>query len=210
MNASGVVHVMLTVLFTATAVHGVHRAVAPHRAGWRERGDRLLHAAMAATMAAMPWSHGASLPHPAGTAFFTVAAFWFPVTAVHRDHGSRLAALARSLPPATGMAAMAWMEWQTRAVPGPPHEKLAGPPTPAHHAGLPGHTAHLSATAQTVTAVLALCLLAYALSSLTRVLPGRHTRSAPVTDSIDRPEPYGPFWDGSMALGTSIMLLLHH
>ncbi|MFI6017582.1 DUF5134 domain-containing protein [Streptomyces sp. NPDC051287] len=202
MNASGVVHGMLTVLFTATAVHGVHRAVAPRRAGWRERGDQLLHAAMAATMAAMPWSHGASLPHPAETAFFTVAALWFPVTAIHRDHGSRLAALARRLPPATGMAAMAWMEWQTHA--------MAGLPAPAHHIGAPGHTAHLSATARTVTAALALCLLAYALSSLTRVLPGRRTRSAPATDSIDRPEPYGPFWDGSMALGTSIMLLLHH
>ncbi|MFJ5643812.1 DUF5134 domain-containing protein [Streptomyces sp. NPDC093223] len=210
MNASGLVHGMLTVLFTATAVHGVHRAVAPRRAGWRERGDRLLHAAMAITMAAMPWTHGAPLPHPAGTAFFTAAAVWFPVTAVRRGHGSPVAALARSLPPATGMAAMVWMEWQRHAMTGAPHENLAGPPASPHHIGAPGHTAHLSPTAQTVTAALALCLLAYALSSLTRVLPGRHIRPAPATGSIDRHAPYEPFWDGSMALGTSIMLLLHH
>ncbi|MFJ9346509.1 DUF5134 domain-containing protein [Streptomyces sp. NPDC101237] len=210
MNASGLVRVMLTVLFTAAAVRGVHRAVAFHRAGRRERGDRILHAAMAAAMAVMPWSHGSPLPHPAGTAFFAAAAVWFPVTAVRRDSRSWGAALAGSLPATTGMAAMAWMEWQAHAMVGPPHEKLPGPPATAHHAGLPGHAAHLSPAVQTVTGALALCLLAYALSSLVRVLPGRHTRRGPAKGAIDRPEPYGPFWDGSTALGMSIMLLMPH
>src|SRR5690349_20786825 len=109
MRATDVVHLMLTALFAAAAGHAVYRGVMSYGVGWRGRGDQLLHTAMALTMAVMPWSREALLPHPVGTVFFTTAALWFPLTAVRRRHEARLGAVAGRLPFTAGMAAMAWM-----------------------------------------------------------------------------------------------------
>ncbi|MFD6961136.1 DUF5134 domain-containing protein, partial [Streptomyces venezuelae] len=56
------VHGMLTLLFAAVALHMLWHAVRSPGAGRRDRVDLVLHCAMAAAMAAMPWSPG---PPPA-------------------------------------------------------------------------------------------------------------------------------------------------
>ncbi|MEU9292009.1 DUF5134 domain-containing protein [Streptomyces sp. NPDC048275] len=56
------------------------------------------------------------------TALFAAAALWFPLSALSRRRGERLPAVARSLPSAAGMAAMAWM---ARPMAGSGHEVLA-------------------------------------------------------------------------------------
>ena len=70
MNASDLVHVMLTALFAAAAVNGVRRA-ASGAAGRRGRGDQLLHAATASGMAVMPFfavaAPGSRSPSSVGT-----------------------------------------------------------------------------------------------------------------------------------------------
>ncbi|AVH55209.1 MULTISPECIES: DUF5134 domain-containing protein [Streptomyces] len=185
MSASDAVYCMLTALFTATAVHGLRRGVMSRNTGWRGRGDHLLHTAMALVMAVMPWSWGRSLHHTAQAVFFAAAALWFPLTAVCRHQESRLAATVRRLPYTVGMAAMAWMAWT------------------AHTAGPP-------AAAEATTAALALYLLTYALWSLIRVMPALRTAPYPAAGPHAGQEPYGHFWDGSMALGTVIMLLMPH
>ncbi len=74
----------------------------------RDRGDHLLHTVMALAMAVKPWNGGGMLPE-APTTFFTAAALWFPLTAVSRQRQFELTDVARRLPYAAGMAAMAWM-----------------------------------------------------------------------------------------------------
>ncbi|WP_351228986.1 DUF5134 domain-containing protein [Streptomyces sp. NPDC002133] len=210
MSASDVVYCLLTALFTATAVHGLRRGVMSRNTGWRGRGDHLLHAAMALVMAVMPWSWGRSLHHTAQAAFFAAAVLWFPLTAVCRHQESRLAATVRRLPYTAGMAAMAWMAWTAHTAASPSHEDLADTFPAAHHTTRLGHTAGPSAATEAITAVLALYLLACALWSLIRVMPPLRTPPHPAAGPHTGQEPYGHFWDGSMALGTVIMLLMPH
>ncbi|MGP4052021.1 DUF5134 domain-containing protein [Streptomyces sp. 2A115] len=210
MSATDVVYCVLTALFAAAAVHGLRHGVLSRSAGWRGRVDHLLHTAMALAMAVMPWSWGRALPELPQTAFFAAAALWFPLTAVSHRQESRLAATARRLPYAAGMAAMAWM---THSTAGRSHETLAGGLPAAHHAAQLGHPAGESRAGDTVTAVLALYLLACALWSLTRDMPTLRTAADTVVDSVDAStvkQPYGRFRDGSMTLGTVIMLLMPH
>ncbi|GAA2332106.1 DUF5134 domain-containing protein [Streptomyces kunmingensis] len=187
MSSLNVVHALLTALFGGAALYAVRHALAADGHAWRVRVDHLLHAAMALAMAAMPWG-----PTPARNAqavFFTVAALWFTCTPTRRPRESRPAALVRRLPSALGMAAMVWM--------------LRTPHT-LHHAP----TAMTeSRTGSPVTAALALCLLGCALRSLTRSIPALWTAAHPVGGL---PRPYRHFWDGSMALGTAIMLIMPH
>lgn len=181
MSAPDVVHGMLTALFAAAALHGLRHGVLSPRSGWRGRVDHVLHAVMALAMAAAPW--GRVLPGRAQTAFFVAATLWFPLTAVRR-HESRLTVTAGRLPSALGMAAMAWM------------------------VRMP-HATGESRAADAVTAMLALSLLGYALRSLTRDMPT--LRSPTQTECTATPgECYRHFWDGSMALGTAVMLLMPH
>ncbi|MFD6193483.1 DUF5134 domain-containing protein [Streptomyces sp. NPDC060275] len=213
MSPTDTVFGMLTVLFTAAAVHGLWQLVSSRSAGWSERVDHLLHTAMALAMAVMPWSWGRALPGPPQALFFTAAALWFPLTAAAgRPRGTWPGALPGRLPYAGGMAAMAWM---THSMAGSPHETLAGGPPVAHHAAagrLPGE----SALGDAPGAVLALWLVTCALWSLTRDLPGlggsRHTASDHTGVRAPGPvrHPCGHFWDGSMALGTAVMLLMPH
>jgi hypothetical protein len=210
MSAVDTVHCMLAALFTAAAVHGLHRVVASRDAGWRERVDHLLHTVMALAMAVMPWGWGGWWHHPAQVVFFLAAALWFPLTAVRRQRGPLLRAVAGRLPFTAGMAAMAWMAWQGYAVAGASHEVLAGGSTLAHPAGAGRHVAPTSDLAQTVTAALALILLASALAWLIRIMPDLCADVAsPPTDS-DGDGLYGRFWHGAMALGTAIMLFMPH
>ncbi|MGW1544468.1 DUF5134 domain-containing protein [Streptomyces sp. NPDC002309] len=207
MSASDAVYCMLTAVFTAGAVHGLWHGVMSRNIGWRGRGDHLLHTAMALAMAVMPWSWGRLLHHTAQVAFFAVAALWFPLTAACRHQESRLAATVRRLPYTAGMAAMAWT---AHTAAGPSHEDLAEAFPAAHHTTGLGHTAGPSAAAEAITAVLALYLLACALWSLIRVMPALRTTPHPAAGPHAGQEPYGHFWDGSMALGTVIMLLMPH
>jgi hypothetical protein len=188
-SAHDLVHSLLTVLFAAVAVHGVYRCLVSRGAGWRGRGDQLLHTAMALAMAVMPWSRGALSHHPAQVTFFATAAIWFPLTAVRRRHESRFTALARRLPSTAGMAAMAWMAWAAHPAAGHAHENRATPPT---------------------TALLALSLLTCALWSLIRVMPPLRDGPTLSVEPIDRHQAYLHFWDGTMALGTTVMLLMPH
>ncbi|MFG3142738.1 DUF5134 domain-containing protein [Streptomyces sp. NPDC048211] len=206
MSAHEVVYCMLTALFTAAAVHGLRRGVLARGPGRRDRVDRLLHAAMALAMAAMPWSRGPALPVTAQVVFFAAAALWFPLTAVGRGQGSGPAAVARALPSAAGMAAMAWMAWTAHPAGGPAHENLAGAFPAAHHAAHMGHSPGESGTGDVVVPVLALYLLGCAPRSLTRDMPPLRPGAAAAAPR----ELYGHFWDGSMALGTAIMLVMPH
>jgi hypothetical protein len=186
MSAADAVHGMLTALFAAAAVHTLRQAVLKRHSGWRSRGDSLLHTVMASAMAVMPWHQIDDGPPPGRTAFFFVAAaLWFPLTAVLSRRGARLTGLVHSMPHAVGMLAMAWM--------------------PVRHGGVTDtHTGDM------VTGVLTLCLLAYALRSLTRDMPTLLAIPGSVSMSTDLGGPCDRFWQGSMALGTAIMLLSHH
>ncbi|WP_171115138.1 MULTISPECIES: DUF5134 domain-containing protein [unclassified Streptomyces] len=212
MSAPDVVHGMLTALFTAAALHGLRHGILSPGSGWRSRIDHLLHAVMALAMAAMPWGRV-----PVGTAqstFFVAAALWFPLTAVRRRHESQLTATARRLPYAVGMAAMAWMV-MPHATKDAPHQTQAKGLPSAHQGAHLACPAGESSPADVVIAVLALCLLTCALRSLTRaMLPVRATKeTVDISDAVGTStlgESYRHFWDGSMALGTAIMLLMPH
>lgn len=190
MSPSDLVDSMLAVLFAVAAVCGAYRSVSSRGVGWRVRGDQLLHTAMALTMAVMPWSRGPVAHHTALVTFFAAAALWFPLTAVRGPGERRVTAVAGRLPSTAGMAAMAWMTSMTWA---------------AHP-----HAAHPSTLARATTAALALYLAACALWSLLRIMPPLHTITDPPTGPARRQEPYTRFWDGSVALGTTIMLLMSH
>ncbi|WUJ83314.1 DUF5134 domain-containing protein [Streptomyces sp. NBC_00377] len=112
-------------------------------------------------------------------------ALWFPLTSVLSRRGSRLVRLVRRSPYAVGMLAMAWM--------------------PVRHDGLTD-----ARTGDAITGVLALCLLAYALRSLTRDMPGLGGASGRVGVSTGIGGPCDRFWHGSTAMGTAIMLLMRH
>jgi hypothetical protein len=109
MSATEVVDYMLTALFTAAAVRALRQGVLTRTRACRSRVDHLLHAAMALAMAVMPWSWGRALPELPQSVFFAAAALWFPLTAVSRHRQFELTDVARRLPYAVGMTAMAWM-----------------------------------------------------------------------------------------------------
>ncbi|WP_217551827.1 DUF5134 domain-containing protein [Streptomyces sp. GbtcB6] len=206
MTATDVVSCMLTALFAAAAVRALRYALVSRSLEWRGRVDHLLHTAMALAMAVMPWNRGPGLPELPQTAFFATAALWFPLTAAGCRQRSRLAAAARRLPYAVGMAAMAWM---TLSMAGPSHTPVAEGLPSEHQALHLSHSAGELKAGTVVTGVLALYLLVVALRSLTRSMPTLRSVSDAVAISTSRRELYGCFWDGSMALGTVIMLLMH-
>ncbi|MFD8565487.1 DUF5134 domain-containing protein [Streptomyces sp. NPDC059639] len=186
MSSTGAEHALLTALFAGAALYAVCHVFAPPGPAWRDRVDHLLHAAMALAMAAMLW--GATLPRTPQAVVFTAAALWFTLTPARRPGEPLAAAAARRLPSVLGMAAMVWM---LRT----PHGTHHAPATAAPQTGSP------------VTTALALCLLTCALRSLTRDMPAlRATSRTPTV----LPRPYGHFWDGSMTLGTAIMLIMPH
>ncbi|MFJ3360033.1 MULTISPECIES: DUF5134 domain-containing protein [Streptomyces] len=201
------VHGMLTLLFAAVALHMLWHAVRSPGAGRRDRVDLVLHCAMAAAMAAMPWSSGPPLSGRAATVFFTAAALWFLLTA------RTAAVFTGRLTPAVGMAAMAWMSRPpSGAVPvsAATRETVAAAGVPAaHHTAAHGHAADASTTATLVTVVLTVYLLGCALRSLTRPMPALRT-AADHAHRAAAANPYGHVRDGAMALGTAVMLLLPH
>ncbi|WP_411100909.1 DUF5134 domain-containing protein [Streptomyces sp. x-45] len=195
------VHGMLTLLFAVVALHVLWHAVRSPGAGRRDRVDLVLHCAMAAAMAAMPWTCGPPLSGRAATVFFTAAALWFLVTA------RTAVVFADRLTPAVGMAAMAWM---SRTSPGAALETVAAAGVPAEpHTAAHGHAADASTTATLVTVVLTVYLLGCALRSLTRPMPALRTATDPAHRAAAT-DPYGYVRDGAMALGTAVMLLLPH
>ncbi|EMF28982.1 hypothetical protein H114_11706 [Streptomyces gancidicus BKS 13-15] len=196
------VHGMLTLLFAVVALHVLWHAVRSPGAGRRDRVDLVLHCAMAAAMAAMPWSYGAPLSGRAAMVFFTAAALWFLLTA----RGAPV--FADRLTPAVGMLAMAWM---ARTPPGAAaSETVAAAGVPAaHHTGAHGHASDASTTATLVTVVLTVYLLGCALRSLTRPMPALRTATDPAHRAAAT-DPYGYVRDGAMSLGTAVMMLLPH
>ncbi|MFJ3779173.1 DUF5134 domain-containing protein [Streptomyces sp. NPDC090075] len=195
---------MLTALFAVAASHALLHGVRSPGTGRRDRVDHLLHFAMAAAMAAMPWNPVRPPSGPALTVLFTAAALWFPLTALHHRTADTVAAIAGRLPPAAGMAAMAWMLHTPHGGDALPH----GTPA-AHHIAAAGRAAGTPVPAAVVTGLLTAYLLACAIRSLTRPMPA--LRSA--TDTAHRAaatDPYGHLRDGAMALGTAVMLLMPH
>lgn len=126
-------HYMLTLLFTLVALHALWQGVRSPGAARRDRVDHLLHFTMATAMAAMPWSFYRPLSGRTTTVLFASAALWFPLTALHRRRAGTVAAIAGRLPPAVGMAAMAWMSRTPLDLVVPAHEALAGDVPAAHH-----------------------------------------------------------------------------
>lgn len=173
-------HGLLTVLFSVVAVHALWQCLRPRGIAGRDRVDHLLHAAMAAAMAVMPGSLGRSLSDGTATLLFTAAALWFPLAAFGRRPAHAVAAIAARLPSAVGMAAMAWML------------------RPSH-----------GRDTVVVTAVLTSYLLACALWMLTRSMPSLWSHTDRAHDAAPT-DPYGRTRHGAMALGTALMLLMHH
>lgn len=186
MSAPEVVSGMLTALFAAAAVYALRHALLPRSSGWLGRGDAVLHTVMASAMAVMPWHPIGEGPSPGRTAFFFAgAALWFPLTAALGLGGLGRAALVRRSPHAVGMAAMAWM--------------------PVRHGGVTD-----ARTGYLVTGALTVCLLAHALWSLTRDMPTLRGTPGSVGGSADLSGPCDHFWHGSTAMGTALLLLMHH
>ncbi|MER7547240.1 DUF5134 domain-containing protein [Spirillospora sp. NPDC127506] len=107
---------ILTVLFVLLAAYSVWRAVSGSdgrtvgRGGAAARVAHVLHAVMAAAMAAMVWSWGMDLPAWPQVVFFTLAALWFVGIALAFPGGApRSRALLIAFPHALVMGAMAWM-----------------------------------------------------------------------------------------------------
>ncbi|MFG3297035.1 DUF5134 domain-containing protein [Streptomyces sp. NPDC048179] len=199
-----VVNGMLTALFAVAASHALLQGVRSPGTGRRDRVDHLLHFAMAAAMTAMPWHLVRPPSGRALTVLFTAAALWFPLTALHHRTAHTVTAIAGRLPPAAGMAAMAWMLHTGHGGGALPH----GTPA-AHHIAAAGRAAGTPAPAAVVTGLLTAYLLACAIRSFTRPMPA--LRSA--TDTAHRAaatDPYGHLRDGAMALGTAVMLLMPH
>ncbi|MEV5666230.1 DUF5134 domain-containing protein [Streptomyces flaveolus] len=196
---------MLTLLFAAVALHVLWNAVRSPGADRRDRVDLVLHCAMAAAMAVMPWSPGPPLSGRAATVFFTAAALWFLLTA------RTAAVFAGRLTPAVGMAAMAWMSrTPSGAVSASAQETVAAAGVPAaHHTADHGHATDASTTATLVTVVLTVYLLGCALRSLTRPMPALRTATDPAHRAAAT-DPYGYVRDGAMSLGTAVMMLLPH
>jgi hypothetical protein len=185
MSATDVVGGMLTALFAAAAGYALWHAVLPRGSGWLGRGDGLLHAAMASTMAVMPWHPIGEGPSPGRTTlFFAGAALWFPLTAVLGRRAAGPAVAAGRSPHAVGMAAMAWM--------------------PVRHGGVTD-----ARTGDLVTGALTLCLMAYALRSLTRDMPKLRGTAGSSGISVDLRRPCDHFWQGSTAMGAALLLLMH-
>jgi hypothetical protein len=184
---------LLTVLFSVVAVHALWQGLRPRGTGGRDRVDHLLHAAMAAAMAVMPWSLGRSLPGWTSTLLFTAAAAWFPLTAFDRRPAHAVAAITAQLPSAVGMAAMAWM---LRPSHGGEHVSA-------------GSLGNAAGAATVVTALLTSYLLACALWLLTRPMPSLRSGTDRAHGAAPT-DPYGQTRHGAMALGTALMLLIHH
>jgi hypothetical protein len=200
------VHCLLTLLFTALLLPGLARCVGPPPAGLGARVDRLLAAAMAASMAAMPWVDVPAGPAAVASGFFTVGAVWFLLPVGRRREAAGTATMAHRVPHAAGLAAMAWMLRVPHIGTGAAHAHhgaAARPTGPdASGAGVP-----LGGTV--ITLSLAFCLLAYALWSLNRPMPAlrsavsaaRHAAAATPSRHVG---------EGAMALGTAVMLVLPH
>ncbi|MEU5893335.1 DUF5134 domain-containing protein [Streptomyces sp. NPDC047461] len=195
------VHCLLTLLFVAVLLQGMARGVGSPRTGFGARVDRLLAAAMAASMAAMPWIDVRAGPAAVAGGVFTAGAVWFLLPV-----GRRTAAMTHRLPHAAGMAAMAWMLRVPHTGTGPAHAHLGS----AAHATGPGALgAGDPLGGSVITLSLASCLLAYALWSLTRPMPSlRSAVSAARRAAAATPSQH--VGEGAMALGTAVMLVLPH
>lgn len=210
-----VVRCLLTALFALVASHAVLHAVRSPGTGRRDRVDHLLHIAMAVVMAVMPWSPGLPLSGRGMTLLFTAAAAWFPLTALRRRAAATAgaAAIAGRLPPAAGMAAMAW---QSHVHHGSAigsavlsHETLAGGVPAAHHVATLGHAGGAAPAADVVTGLLAAYLLVQGIRAL-NPLPPLWPAATTAHPAAATGDPYGHLRDGAMALGTAVMLLMSH
>ncbi|MCG7206675.1 DUF5134 domain-containing protein [Streptomyces arenae] len=199
------VHCLLTLLFVAVLLHGPARGVGSPGAGFGVRVDRLLAAAMAVAMAAMPWIDVRTGPAAVAGGVFTAGAGWF-VLPVGRREAGRTAAMTHRLPHAAGMAAMAWMLRVPHTGTGPAHAHLG---SAAHSTGPGALGAGVPLGGSAITLSLASCLLAYALWSLTRPMPPlRSAMNAARRAAAATPSRH--VGEGAMALGTAVMLVLPH
>jgi hypothetical protein len=198
---------MLTALFATAAVRALWQGVLARTRGCRSRIDHLLHSAMALAMAVMPWSWGSALPQLPQSVFFVGAALWFPLTAVKSGQERQLSAIVRRLPYSVGIATMAWMSYRAA---GHSHQTMAeGVPT-AQQATHLGHSMGESKADSVVTGVLALYLLTCSVRSLTRDMPILRGAADTTNNSTSLKGACNSFWDGAMALGTVVMLLMPH
>ncbi|MFJ6087905.1 DUF5134 domain-containing protein [Streptomyces sp. NPDC092369] len=198
------VHCMLTLLFVGVLLHGLAQDVGMRATGFRVRVDQLLRAAMAVSMAAMPWVALGAGPAAAASGVLTAGALWF-LLPLGRRVGGGTAAVAHRLPHAAGMAAMAWMLRVPHTGSAPDHLGAAAP----HLAGPDGLGAAPLNGGAAGTLSLACGLLAYALWSLSRPMPAlRSAVSAARRAAAATPARH--VGEGAMALGTAVMLVLPH
>jgi len=204
------VHCLLTLLFVAVLVHGLVRGVgSPRRSprtGLGAGADRLLAAAMAVSMAAMPWIDVRAGPAAVAGGVFTAGTVWFLLPVGRRRLAGGTAAMPHRLPHAVGMAAMAWMLRVPHTGTGPAHAHHGAAARPTGP-GAPGAAVPLDGSV--ITLSLASCLLAFALWSLTRPMPSLRS-AVSVARRAAAATPSRHVTEGAMALGTAVMLVLPH
>jgi len=199
------VHCLLTLLFVAVLMHGLARGAGSPRTGLGVRVDRLLAAAMAVSMAAMPWADVRAGPAAVAGGVFAAGAVWFLLPVGRREAGGT-AAMTHRLPHAAGMAAMAWMLRAPHTGTGSAHPHLG---SAAHSTGRGVLGAGVPLAGSAITLSLASCLLAYALWSLTRPMPSLRS-AASAARKAAAATPSRHVGEGAMALGTAVMLVLPH
>jgi hypothetical protein len=211
---------ILTAALVALTFHALWRAV--RTSGAAERVSHLLHAAMAAAMAAMCWPQGMEMPAVPQVIFFVAAALWFPAAAAaggqESGGGSRSQRILATLPHTAVMAGMAWMlhamgqsmDGSEQASADMDHGAAGG-----HHSAAPADLASMSlhgATQQTVSGILAFVFLALSLWWLVRGLDGAR-KPVPVSAEPARARavehvPGDLLCHGVMALVMAVMFVL--
>lgn len=190
---------VLTVLFAAVALHGVHgilRPVSPSGTGRTDTVNGLLHAAMAVAMAVMVWPAGTDVPALPQTVLFSAAALWFAARAALRQQ-NRAADAAH----AVMAAGMAWMVTVMghAMTPGAPHSPAAHDGHHAAASGVPAMSLTDSGARGVALALAVWCVLA-AWWWLARAFDTARLASGP-HDALHSA------CHGAMSAGTAVMLL---
>jgi Domain of unknown function (DUF5134) len=211
-NATGL-RWILTALFTMLTGYGLWRTARPHltpgaNATWETRITHLVHAVMAAAMAAMVWPWGLRLPAAPQIAFFALATVWLLTGGLRPRRAVR--ERLRSLPHAVMAGAMAWMlAAMTGSTRGRAHGHGGSGTADMPGMTMPSTTSSgyspmtLTGTVPRLAAgVLAGYFLLLALWWLARGFDaGREGRSG------TGPEPYDLGCHAGMALGMAVMLV---
>lgn len=198
---------ILTALFLLPALFALRATAAPDRAS-ADRVGHVLHAVMAAAMAAMVWPWGTDLPAGPQILVFSLGALWFAAAPRFRSPrpASPREGLAAAVPHVVMMLAMAWM---AAVMDG--HATASGGPGGGHD--MPGMdmsgggaavTMSLSGAGQQGTAVLlSVVLTAFGLLWLAQAFDRARVPATPLPAAVAE-----PLCHAAMALGMALTFIL--